>query len=64
MSFWLSETIIVAIVGVALTIITTFVGLEQYRLQGKQKRAESFFNMRRKLKENPTFQNFFAGLGG
>jgi hypothetical protein len=57
MDLALSVTTIIAFIGVILAIATTIVGLKQYRLQGEQKRAEFFIEMRRKLKENPMFKN-------
>lgn len=57
MDFALIETTMIAIIGVVLAIATTIVGLEQYRLQGNQKKAEFFVEMRRKLKENRMFKN-------
>lgn len=51
---------IIAIVSIVLAISTAIVGLAQYRLQGKQKRAEFFIEMRLKLKENSTFKKICA----
>jgi len=53
-------TSFIAIISVVLAISTTIVGLAQYRLQGKQKRAEFFIEMRHKLKENSIFKNICA----
>ena len=46
----------IAIVSIVLAISTAIVGLKQYRLQGKQKRATFFIELRRKLKDNPMFK--------
>jgi len=46
---------IAAIAGVIVGCIALVKGFNEYRMQGRQKRAEHFFNLRRKLKDNPTF---------
>jgi hypothetical protein len=50
----------IAIISIILAISTAFVGLAQYRLQGKQKRAEFFIELRLKLKKNSIFKNICA----
>jgi hypothetical protein len=47
---------ITAIIAVILTLITLIKGVFEYVIQGRQKRAEHFFNLRKKLKENETFK--------
>jgi hypothetical protein len=48
--------IFIAVIGIALAVSTTLVGISQYRVQNRQKRAEFFIQLRRKLKENPIFK--------
>jgi len=53
---------IATIVGVIVAVATLIRGLVEYAHQGKQKRAEHFFNLRKKLKENAVFKNICALL--
>jgi hypothetical protein len=53
---------IATIIGVIIAVITLILGLLEYARQGKQKRAEHFFNLRKKLKENPNFKKICALL--
>jgi hypothetical protein len=47
---------IATIAGVIIACATLIKGLFEYSYQGKQKRAEHFFNLRKKLKENAIFK--------
>jgi len=47
---------IATIVGVFIAVATLIRGLFEYSYQGKQKRAEHFFSLRKKLKENLIFK--------
>jgi len=47
---------IATIIGVIIAVATLIRGLLEYAHQGKQKRAEHFFNLRKKLKESASFQ--------
>lgn len=48
---------IATIIGVIVAGATLIRGLIEYAYQGKQKRAEHFFNLRKKLKGNIVFKN-------
>lgn len=45
----------VTVVGAAVALVTLVQALVEYRQQGRQKRAEHFFDLRRRLKENDEF---------
>jgi len=47
---------IATIIGVFIAVATLIRGLFEYAYQGKQKRAEHFFSLRKKLKENLIFK--------
>ena len=48
---------IATILGVIIAGTTLIRGLLEYSYQGRQKRAEHFFNLRKKLKENAIYKN-------
>jgi hypothetical protein len=48
-------TVAVAVVGAVIALVTLIQALIEYRQQGRQKRAEHFFELRRRLKENDEF---------
>lgn len=50
---------IATIVGVVIACGTLIKGLLEYISQGKQKRAEYYFYLRKRLKENEAFNNIF-----
>lgn len=56
MEFLLSDTTIIAIMGIVVAIVTAWIGLQQYRLQGQQKRATFFLGTRRKFEQNLEFK--------
>jgi len=56
MAIPLSAEAIAALIATAIGILTFFVGLNEYRRQGAQKRVDLFIEMRRRLKENETFK--------
>lgn len=43
-------------IGVIVALFTFIKGVIEYVQQGKQKRAEQFFTLRTKLKDNETFK--------
>jgi hypothetical protein len=45
----------VAVIGALVALVTLIQALIEYRQQGRQKRAEHFFELRRRLKENDEF---------
>lgn len=47
---------IATIIGAIIAGATLIIGLLEYAHQGKQKRAEHFFNLRKKLKENLVYK--------
>ena len=53
---------IFTIVGVIVTVIALVKGLFEYIIQGRQKRAEHFFNLRKKLKEKDVFRDICVDL--
>jgi hypothetical protein len=54
--------LIIAGGGTATALVTFIRGTAEYRLQGRQKRAYRFFELRRALKENPKFVEVAALL--
>jgi len=53
---------IATITGVIFAVFTFIKGIIEYTKQGSQKRAEHFYIMRKKLKENDVFKNMCALL--
>ncbi|HET9765930.1 MAG TPA: hypothetical protein VFS60_03730 [Thermoanaerobaculia bacterium] len=51
-----------SIVGAAIALLALIKGVFEYSAQGAQKRADLFFAMREKLKENETYREIFALL--
>ena len=47
---------IATVFGVVIAAFTLWLGVSEYIRQGKQKRAEHFFNLRKKWKENVVFK--------
>jgi len=49
--------IIIPIIGAIFAVFTFFKGIFEYLIQSSLKRAEHFFTIRKKFKENDVFQN-------
>jgi len=48
------------VVAAAVAVFTLVKGFIEYRSQGRQKRAEQFLELRKRLKDNPSFKNICA----